>query len=77
MSGDPPIEIPGSSEFYMRERAADKLAYEVALAIHRRELGERSGISDALLNYLNIGGIGWFDTVPEWIEWYEKREADN
>lgn len=57
------------------KRAADKLAYEVAKCIERGFIGTRSGPSDALLNYLNVGGLGGPKSVPEWIENYELKES--
>ena len=50
---------------------ADKLAYEVAKLVIGRHLNSRSGASDALLLYLNVGGINGPSTVPEWIQKYE------
>ena len=51
---------------------ADKLAYEVARAIERGTIRTRSAIDDALLDYLNIGGVGGPDTVPAWMEEYQR-----
>ena len=51
--------------------AADKLAYTVAKAIMRGEIRERSAVDDALLVYLNIGGIEGPKDVPTWVEQYE------
>jgi len=59
----------------LRQRlvAADKLAYEVAIAVMNGKFDERSAISDALLMYLNIGGIEGPKTVPEWITKYTQQ----
>jgi len=55
--------------------AADRLAYEVAKCIERGVIGTRSGPADALLDYLEIGQPGGFQSVPEWVARYEaKRE---
>ena len=50
--------------------AADKLAYECSRLIDRGVLDSRSGVADALLNYLNVGGLGGPSTVPQWQEEY-------
>lgn len=50
----------------------DRLAYAVAKAVMRGEYGSRSSVADALLDYLNVGGIGGPKTVLEWIEQYER-----
>jgi len=52
--------------------AADKLAYEVARLVLNNRLDSRSGASDALLIYLNIGGIDGPDSVPQWVKEYEE-----
>lgn len=51
--------------------AADCLAYACAKAIIRGDVRSRSAIDDALLAYLDIGGLDGFATVPEWVEKYE------
>ena len=58
-------------------RAADRLAYECCKAIQRRDVGERSGIGDALLDYLNIGHLGGPPDVPTWMEDYEHEYVLN
>lgn len=57
------------------KQAADKLAYEVAKCIERGVIGTRSGPSDALLDYLNIGGLDGPKSVPEWVERYELKKS--
>ena len=52
--------------------SADRLAYQVARLVHLRVIGERSGASDALLDYLNVGGIGGPSNVPDWMKEYER-----
>ena len=59
----------------VRLRGADKLAYYCAKAIERREIGSRSAIGDALLSYLDIGGMDGPSNVPVWVEQYEAAEA--
>ncbi len=52
--------------------AADKLAYECARCIEHGVLGSRSGVGDALLLYLNVGGMRGPVSVPDWVDEYEK-----
>jgi hypothetical protein len=54
--------------------AADRLAYAVAKCVERGSLDSRSGPADALLNYLEIGGIGGFQSVPDWVADYEAKQ---
>ena len=61
----------GMSE-YFDKKAADKLAYHVAVAIANGWIATRSAIDDALLNYLEIGGVDGPTDVPTWIDEYEK-----
>lgn len=65
----------GMTEMYEGIRAADRLAYQVAKAILRGSIRTRTGVSDALEDYLEIGGIDGPKTVPEWVERYEAAEA--
>jgi hypothetical protein len=53
-------------------RAANKLAYECARAIRDGFIGERSAISDALLDYLRIGNLDGPPDVPTWMDYYER-----
>lgn len=55
------------------ERAADALAYECAKMVLCGRLDPRSGIGDALLDYLGIGMPGKPQDVPAWMAEYEKR----
>jgi hypothetical protein len=55
--------------------AADSLAYEVAKCIERGVIGTRSGPADALLDYLAIGQSDGAQSVPEWVERYESKQA--
>ena len=57
----------------MDDAGADRLAYEVALAIQRGTIGTRSAVDDALLDYLRIGCIRGPQDVPTWIQSYECR----
>lgn len=50
---------------------ADRLAYECARQILLGRIGSRSGIGDALLDYLRIGQPDGHDSVPDWMEQYE------
>ncbi len=52
-------------------RKADRLAYHCANAVARRVVGSRSAIGDALLDYLEVGGMDGPKTVPEWVEKHE------
>lgn len=61
------------AELEQRLATADKLACTVAKAIMRGEIRERSAVDDALLIYLNIGGIEGPKDVPTWIEQYERQ----
>lgn len=51
---------------------ADRLAYECARQVIANNIDSRSGIGDALLDYLRIGQPGQPDSVPEWMDQYEK-----
>ena len=51
---------------------ADRLAYECARQVIANNIDSRSGIGDALLDYLRVGGPGYPDSVPGWMEEYEK-----
>lgn len=59
----------------VKERAADALAYECARAVRSGRLDARSGIADALLDYLDIGGCGGPADVGEWMRDYEKKQS--
>lgn len=54
---------------------ADRLAYAVARLIQTRVLDARSEAADALLDYLDVGGIDGPKNVLEWMEQYEARRA--
>ena len=54
---------------------ADRLAYECAHQIVLGRIGARSGIGDALLDYLKIGQPDGCDSVPEWMSQYEAFNA--
>ena len=56
--------------------AADRLAYECARAVERRTIGPRSGVGDALLDYLEVGQVDGPCSVPEWVEQYEAARAE-
>ena len=56
---------------------ADRLAYECARQIRLGKIDARSGIGDALLDYLHIGGIDGPSSVPEWMRQYDVRQAIN
>lgn len=58
-------------------RAADALAYECAKAVRSGRLDARSGIADALLDYLDVGGLGGPMDVLTWMEDYERNEKQN
>lgn len=53
---------------------ADRLAYECARQVMACNIGSRSGIGDALLDYLRIGHPGGPESVPEWMEEYESKK---
>lgn len=48
----------------VRERAADRLAVAVARLIEIRALDARSEAGDALLDFLEVGGLGGPKDVP-------------
>lgn len=56
---------------------ADKLAHAVAKLVERRVIDARSEAADALLDYLEIGGLDGPKSVPEWINQYEAKRASN
>lgn len=51
--------------------SANRLAYQVARLVLRDRISSRSGASDALLDYLNVGGIDGPKDVCEWVRAYE------
>jgi hypothetical protein len=55
------------------KRAADRLAREVARLIDIRIVGSRSAVADALLDYLQVGGIEGPKSVPEWCEAHDAK----
>lgn len=59
-----------------RKLAADKLARTVCDLIDRRVIDSRSRAGDALLDYLNVGGLYGPKSVPEWVEQYD-RDVSN
>lgn len=63
------------AELERLQRAADQLAYHCAMAVELRTVGSRSGIGDALLDYLEIGSIDGPETVPAWVKQYEADAA--
>jgi len=54
---------------------ADRLAYMCAKAIMRGDIRTRSAIDDALLDYLEVGGVGGPPDVPSWVDEYERTHA--
>lgn len=60
----------------VRSRGADALAYQCALLVMRGLLDSRSGVADALLNYLNVGGLDGPKDVPEWMRAYEALNTE-
>lgn len=65
--------LPDAPDNPFDKIGADKLAYECARQILLNRVDSRSGIGDALLNYLHIGGgPGTPDSVPQWMKEYEK-----
>jgi hypothetical protein len=58
-----------------RLRAADRLAYACAQAIQRGTIHTRSAVDDALLAYLDIGGLDGPRDVPTWMAQYEAAQA--
>lgn len=58
------------------KKAADRLAYNCCRMIEQRVLGERSGVGDALLDYLKIGFMGGPQSVPDWMEQYRSEMAE-
>jgi len=49
------------------QTSADRLAYTCAQAVMQGTIGSRSAIGDALLQFLQVGGIDGPKTVPEWM----------
>lgn len=72
----PPAPAAGSDRPFAR-RAADALAYECAKAVRSGRLDARSGIADALLDYLDVGGLGGPTDVSSWMRDYEQNEKPN
>lgn len=61
----------GAEQLRLNLPGANRLAYHCARAVVRGDIGSRSTISDALLDFLKVGGLdGPFDT-PGWIAEYE------
>jgi hypothetical protein len=56
----------------IEKRGADRLAYECAKTITNGKLDSRSGIADALLDYLSIGTPNCPTDVPTWMKSYEQ-----
>ncbi len=54
---------------------ADRLAAAVARLVSSRSVDARSEAADALLDYLDVGGVGGPSDVPAWLAQYEKRQA--
>lgn len=65
-------ELEGLTQNQFAKRAADALAYACATTVKRGLIGSRSSIADALLDYLDVGGVGGPRDVCEWIDAYEK-----
>jgi hypothetical protein len=59
--------------YSMHKKKADNLAYFVGRLVVNGHLDARSGAADALLEYLNIGGVDGPSTVPEWLESHDVR----
>ena len=57
-----------------KNAAADRLAYHVAMLVLHRVIDARSAAADALLDYLEVGGLDGPKSVPEWVEGYEARK---
>jgi hypothetical protein len=57
----------------VKEIGADRLAYECAKLIEAGHLDTRSGMADALLDYLDIGHPGGAKDVPTWMESYKNQ----
>jgi hypothetical protein len=57
--------------YAIHKKKADNLAFFVGRLVVNGHLDARSGAADALLEYLNIGGVDGPSTVPEWLESYE------
>lgn len=66
-----------SSERPFDRRAANALAYECAKAVRSGRLDARSGIADALLDYLDVGAFDGPTDVPSWMLDYERNEKRN
>ncbi len=54
---------------------ANRLAYHCARAVVRGDIGSRSTIGDALLDFLEVGGLDGPNDVPTWIAKYEAAQA--
>lgn len=65
------------SDLVKSMRAADRLAHAVATAVLAGSIRSRSRVSDALEDYLEIGGIDGPKTVPCWVEQYEAAHNPN
>ena len=59
----------------MAKRGSDRLAYECARLVMRGLLDARSGVADALLDYLSIGNADSPADVPTWVDAYERKAA--
>ena len=50
---------------------ADRMARAIARLVELRTISSRSEASDAMLDYINVGGLDGPATVPEWINQYD------
>ncbi len=69
-----PTAPAAGSDRPFKRRAANALAYECAKAVCSGRLDARSGIADALLDYLDVGGSGGPTDVRSWMVDYEQNE---
>ena len=83
LGGTPTIVMDGlavqprtSEATQPRDRiGADRLAAAVARLVSNRAIDARSEAADALLDYLDVGGVGGPPDVPTWLRRYEARPA--
>lgn len=54
-------------------RTADRMAYEIAALVRSGRVDARSSVSDAALEYMQVGWIDGPKSVAEWVECYEDR----
>lgn len=70
MQPKPSTPVAGDADL----RGADALAYQCARLIIGGHLDSRSGVADALLNYLDVGGLSGPKDVPTWMKQYEAKQ---